>query len=301
MCFSFFTMDAQVIKDTSYTVWNSYKKDVKKYPFITVAAKDKSPFVTVNYDCVYKTISERSLHVDVFFSARGKSKPGVILIHGGGWKSGDKKQMWLLAQEIALKGYSCFCVEYRLSDEAKFPQGIFDIKEAIRFVKANARKFNVNPKKIAVLGCSSGGQMATLVGTTNNNSEFEEQSILKTDTRIEAIIDMDGVLAFHHPQSQESDVAAAWLGGKYADMPLVWDKASALTHTGKHTPPILFIGSDKPRFQAGREDMVAILNTYGIYNDTKKIDNSPHSFWFYNPWFDQIVDWSVTFLDKVFK
>ena len=97
------------------------------------------------------------------------------MIHGGGWRSGNKNQMQVLGQEIAAKGYACFAIEYRLSLEAKYPEGIYDVKNAIKFIKDNAKKFHVDPDKIAILGCSSGGQMAALIGTTNNNPIFEDK------------------------------------------------------------------------------------------------------------------------------
>ena len=81
--------------------------------------------------------------------------------------------METFAIDAASKGYSCFNIEYRLSMEAQYPAGIFDVKKAIQFIKKNAKKYNVDPTKIAVLGCSSGGQMAALIGTTNGKSKFE--------------------------------------------------------------------------------------------------------------------------------
>ena len=77
--------------------------------------------------------------------------------------------------------------------------------------------------------------------------------------------------------------------------------ASALTHTDKNTPPILFINSSIPRFHAGRDDMIAILNQNNIYNEVHTIKDAPHSFWFFNPWFDETIRYTTQFLDKIFK
>jgi acetyl esterase/lipase len=241
------------------------------------------------------------LHLDAYYKKGKKPQPGVILIHGGGWKSGNKSQLKIFAQEIASKGYSCFAVEYRLSPEAKYPAAIFDIKNAIKFIKRNSKKFNVNPNKVAVLGCSSGGQMAALIGTTNNNLEFEELTGVNQNASVQAIINLDGILAFKHPESEEGKVASLWLGGTYEEKPDVWNQASALTHVSASTPPILFINSDMTRFHAGRTDMIAKLNTYTIYCEVKNIPNSPHSFWFFNPWFEPMLKYTVEFLDKIFK
>lgn len=291
-----------VERDTSYTVFSTYNKEIRKYPFIQIVSKKNKSNVVEDKGIIYKNIASRFLLLDAFYLKSNKANPAVILLHGGGWKSGDKSHMEPLAVEIASKGYSCFTVEYRLSPEAKYPAAIFDVKKAIQFIKANAKKFNADPSKIAVLGCSSGGQMAALIGATNENLEFEDQNNeFNQNSNIQAIIDIDGILAFKHPESEEGKVAGLWLNGTYEEKPETWKQASALTHVNKNTPPILFINSDKVRFHAGRDDMIAILNQYGIYNEIKNIHNSPHSFWFFHPWFEELIGFTTQFLDTVFK
>lgn len=301
VCFCSVAIFAQPKKDTSYTVLSTYKKELKKYPFIKITKRKKSDEVKNINDIVYKTINGRVLQLDAYFNSQNTLNPIVLFIHGGGWKSGDKSQMVLLAQQIAAQGYSCFCVEYRLSDEAKFPASVFDIKTAIKFIKSRALDFNADASKVAVLGCSSGGQMAALIGTTNDLPEFEDKDSISQNTRVQAIIDVDGILAFHHPESEEGKMAALWLNGSYEENPMAWEQASPLSHCGKNTPPILFINSDKPRFHAGRDDMIGVLKKYKIYNEVRTIEGSPHSFWFFDPWFDEIVLYTTQFLDKIFK
>ncbi len=289
-------------KDTSYTVFSTYKKEIKKYPFIQIVRKKEAKNVVNEKEIIYKKIDSRLLHLDAFWLKSKKQNPAVILIHGGGWKSGDKSQMEPLALTIAAKGYSCFAIEYRLSPEAKYPAAIYDVKNAIQFIKTNAKRFHIDTTKVAVLGCSSGGQMAALIGATNGDNRFEENlSNSKATTHVQAIIDLDGILAFKHPESQEGIVASQWLGGDYESAPSVWKEAAALSHINKNTPPTLFINSDMPRFHAGRTDMIAMMDQFGIYNEIKTIPNSPHSFWFFDPWFDEMATWTIAFLDKIFK
>ena len=178
---------------------------------------------------------------------------------------------------------------------------IYDIKEAIQFIKFNANKFNIDRTKVAILGASSGAQMATLIGTTNNNSNFEINSNFKTTSTIQAIINLDGILAFKHPESKEGKVASLWLGGTFEEKPAVWKEASALTHTNKNTPPILFINSQYERFHAGRDDMINILDKNKIYSQVETIINSPHTFWLFHPYFKETVNYITQFLDTTFK
>ncbi len=294
-----FEINAQI--DTSYTVFSTYNKEIKKFPFIEIVKERKYKNLDFSLDIVYNSLDSRELHLDAYYKKEKKPQPAVILIHGGGWKSGNKSQMKIFAQEIASKGYSCFSIEYRLSPEAQYPAAIFDVKNAIKYIKANAKKFNVYPDKVAVLGCSSGGQMAALIGTTNNNLEFESPSGINENASVQAIIDLDGILAFKHPESEEGKVASLWLGGSFDEKPEIWKQASALNHVSASTPPILFINSDMTRFHAGRTDMISKLNSYKIYSEVKNISNSPHSFWFFNPWFQPMVKYTVDFLDKIFK
>ena len=288
--------------DTSYTIKSTYTKLIKKYPFITIPEKQNNREVTEIKEVIYQQYKDRALHLDAFFNTKQKKNPAVIMIHGGGWRSGNKNQMQDMAVAIASKGYSCFAIEYRLSLEAKYPEGIYDVKNAIKFIKDNAKKFNVDPDKIAVLGCSSGGQMAALIGTTNDVLDFEDKSFKsRSSSKVQAIIDIDGVLAFKHPESSEGDMASFWLGGTYDEKPENWKNASALNLTNKSSLPILFINSSFARFHAGRDDMIAILNQYKIYNEVKTIENSPHSFWFFEPWFSETIVYTTQFLDKIFK
>jgi pectinesterase len=207
-----------------------------------------------------------------------------------------------LAQYIASKGYACFTVEYRLSLEAIFPAGILDVKSAIQFVKTNVDRYFVDTTKVVVLGCSAGGQMAALIGTTNHNKAFEDaNNDMDQSSSVQAIIDIDGILAFKHPESEEGESASLWLGGNSDENLETWINASALSHTDQNTPPILFISSKHDRFQAGRDDMIKILDQYNIYNQVENFPNAPHSFWLFHPWFEDTVDYVKKFLDKTFK
>ena len=288
--------------DTTYTVKSVFDKVKKEYPFLSIVEPRKYKNVVQKKEVVYKKFNGRKLHFDTYYNKNNLLNPGIVIIHGGGWKSGNKSQMETFAIEMASKGHSCFNIEYRLSPEAKYPAAIFDVKKAIQYIKKNAKKFNTDTTKIAVLGCSSGGQMAALIGTTNGNSNFEDcNKKNKFSSKVNAIIDIDGVLAFKHPESKEGALAGLWLGSNYEEKPIIWEQASPLAHTDKNTPPTLFINSSIPRFHAGRDDMIVILNKNRIYNEVQTIQNSPHSFWFLNPWFDETINYTTQFLDKIFK
>ncbi|MCW3106865.1 MAG: lipoprotein [Segetibacter sp.] len=290
-------------RDTSFTVYSAFAKERKKYPQIEIAQPASPKGVLSKQNVVYSLASQRPLHADIFYPAKKRKNgyPGVIMIFGGGWKSGDKSQNVPMAQQLAANGYVAVTIEYRLSLEAQYPAAVHDVKAAIRWLRANAAKYKVDVNKIATLGMSAGGQLAALVGTTNGNEKLEGTGgHSKYSSNVQAIVDIDGILAFKHPESAEGKVAAEWLGGTYEEKPQIWEDASALTHAGKNTPPILFINSSLPRFHAGREDLIKKLNGYGIYSEVHTIPDTPHPFWLFHPWFQPTVNYTVEFLNKVF-
>jgi pectinesterase len=290
-------------RDTSFTIHSAFIKEKKKYPFIEIAAPTIPANVSAKKDIVYASVAQRNLHIDIYypFTKQKKKSAGVLLIHGGGWKSGDKSQNEALAIVLASKGYVAVTAEYRLSAEAQYPAGVHDLKDAVKWMRSNAREYNLNKRQVAVLGTSAGGQLAALLGTTNRSKYFERNGKSTKASKVQAIIDIDGVLAFKHPESSEGKVAAEWLGGTPDEKPRVWQEASALTHAGKNTPPILFINSSNPRFHAGQNDFIKKLQPYNIYSEVHTIPDTPHTFWLIHPWFQQTADIIITFLAKIFK
>ena len=290
-----------VLKDTSFTNQSAYQKDKKKYPFIKMVNFKLPKSIKKKGNVIYKTIGDRKLAVDVFYT-KGKAnqaRPAVLLIHGGGWKSGDKNQNYDQAIKLAENGYVAITVEYRLSLEAKYPAAVLDVKSAVQWIRINAKKYQINPNKIAVMGFSAGGQLAALLGTTNNQAGFKDKFLVSDE--VQAVINVDGILAFKHPESEEGVSAALWLGGTYAETPQNWEQSSSLSHVNKNSTPILFINSANPRFHAGRTDMINKLNHFSIYSEVHEFSDTPHTFWLFEPWFEPVMNHTLKFLDRVFK
>ena len=290
-----------VLKDTSFTNQSAYQKEKKKYPFIKMVNLLLPKSIKKKGNIVYKTIGDRKLALDIFYPKEKtkQTRAAVLLIHGGGWKSGDKNQNYDQAIKLAENGYVAITVEYRLSLEAKYPAAILDIKSAVQWIRINAKKYQINPNKIAVMGFSAGGQLAALLGTTNNMAIFKNESLVSDE--VQAVINVDGLLAFKHPESEEGVSAALWLGGTYNEAPQNWEQASALSHVNKNSTPILFINSANPRFHAGRTDMINKLKSFSIYSEVREFPDTPHTFWLFEPWFEPVMNHTLKFLDRVFK
>lgn len=298
------------IKDTSYTTSSAYQNDIKNYPQIEVVKEIKNVGIKEKRDVVYREVGDRKLLLDVFQPAVSKSKNGmaVIVIHGGGWRSGDRSQHYPMAQKLVGLGYVCFTPEYRLSTEALFPAAVYDLKETIRWVRSRAREFGFDSDKMAVAGFSAGGELAAFLGVTQNMPLFEGRAnSTKVNTSVNAIIDMDGTLSFVHPESGEGDdsngtsAATYWFGYAKKENPMLWEAASPLGYASSDTPPTLFINSSVERMHAGRDDFRKVLFLNDVYSEVVSFDDAPHSFVLYHPWFEPTVQAMDSFLKKVLK
>jgi len=300
--------------DTSYTTYQAWLKLKGDYPEIKIVRPKLPAGVVAFQDIVYTTLPEtpfgkRDLHLDLFRPERTGRYPALIMIFGGGWRSGSKSMDIPMVQQIAAKGYVTACIEYRLSPEALYPAAVYDIKASIRFLRANAERFNIDPGKIAISGCSAGGQLAALAGMTSGIKKFDGfEGNSDVSAKVQAIIDIDGILDFTDPNESAKDdnpekrsAGAYWFGATFKEAPEKWIEASPLIYADKDTPPILFVNSAQPRFHAGRDSVIVVLNKYGIYSEVHTIPNTPHSFWLFHPWFEPTVDQMVGFLDKTLK
>lgn len=294
--------------DTSFTTYSAYTKAIKKHPGITIVNEFDLPGIATERDVVYCRLGERELKLDAFYPIKKDSllHPAVIIIHGGGWRSGSRRQHYPLAQKLAALGYTCFTPEYRLSTEALYPAAIFDMKAAIRWAKMNAAVYHVDTNKIAVSGFSAGGQMAAWLGTTGGNILWGEDCNSRAGDAVNAVIDIDGTLSFVHPESGEGDdskktsAATYWFGYSKKEYPLLWEDASPLKWVSSKTPPVLFINSSEKRMHAGREDFIKVLKENNIYSQVQQFDNAPHTFCLFHPWFEPTVNYIDTFLKTVF-
>jgi len=296
--------------DTSYTVYSAFQKLIKDYPYIKIVSTAPSEKIKTKENIIYTKYSERELHIDIFEPLREKNtySPAVILIHGGGWRSGSKSMMHPLAEKLAENGYIAVAVEYRLSPEAKFPAAIYDLKSSVRWLKQNADEYKVDTNRVAILGCSAGGTLAAFTGVTNNNPKFEvKYDTLNISSNVNAIIDIDGILDFTDPAEGGKDndpekpsSGKLWFGSSFKENPEMWIEASPLNYFNGKTPPVIFINSSQERFHAGRDEAIEKLQSFNVYFELHTIRDSPHTFWLFDPWFNETSELVLHFLDKIF-
>ncbi len=150
-------------------------------------------------DIPYADVSQ-SQKLDIYIPEDEKGHfPVILSIHGGAFKAGDKGDNQVIPMLEGLKrGYAVVSINYRLSQEAIFPAQIFDVKAAVRWIRAHSKQYHFNPDKIAAWGGSAGGHLSALLGTSGDVAELEDLSLgnAHQTSRIQAVVDWFGPTDF---------------------------------------------------------------------------------------------------------
>lgn len=137
--------------------------------------------------------------MDIYLPKTEGPYPVIIWIHGGGYLSGDKSGSDVnFAKEGLNRGYAVVSINYRLAEEARFPAQIYDVKTAIKYLRANAQTYNLDPNKFAVWGSSAGGHLAALAGTSGDDPSLENNSMgyPNVSDKVQAVVDEKGPINF---------------------------------------------------------------------------------------------------------
>lgn len=131
-----------------------------------IAPAGAQPAVEIRRDVEYGTANGKRLLLDAYVPPAGEDRrPAVVMIHGGGWRVGDKASWRPEAERLATKGWVAFSINYRLDEPAVFPAEIEDVQAAVRWVRAHAEEYKVDPARIAAIGESAGGHLAAMLAT----------------------------------------------------------------------------------------------------------------------------------------
>ena len=154
------------------------------------------PNVVVQHDVRYGKAGDRPLLLDIIRPKEDSAapRPVIAFIHGGGWRGGDKASaMGNLLPFAAFGNYFCVSIEYRLSGVATWPAQIHDCKAAIRWLKANAKQYNIDPEKIGVWGGSAGGHLVSMLGVSGGAKELEgDCGSPEQSSRVACVVDFCG-------------------------------------------------------------------------------------------------------------
>lgn len=194
-------------------------------------------------DVTYCTVGNNEPQMmDIYLPKEGGPWPTVIYIHGGSWMNGDKGEAKGLADWLNPLGYAVVSINYRMYPRVKFPSLIEDPKCAIRFLRANAIKYNLDPERFAAWGASAGGHLAALVGTSDASQGWDVGEYADQSSRVQAVVDMSGIsnLAEFKYSGLLTVIMLAF--GTKPETRLV---GSPITYATSDDPPFLIIHGDR--------------------------------------------------------
>ncbi|CAH0146383.1 Acetyl esterase [Peribacillus simplex] len=229
----------------------------------------KEPSVNLVSDVVYSQqpiygYSNVPLEMDILQPEGKKPLPAVVFVPGGGFMSANNDKSVQQRMSISEAGYVVASIEYRVTPQSTFPSPLEDVKAAIRYLRANAEKFNIDPENIVVMGSSAGGYLAAFAGTTNGLAEFDKGENLDQSSDVKAVIDLYGLsdlTRVGYGFSEEvqdlhkspSAPEGMWVNGPSVMSPggSIFDnlekaaKANPITYITKDAPPFLILHGDK--------------------------------------------------------
>lgn len=217
-------------------------------PAVTQTSARLSGGIRAQLNVEYARPDGKPLRLDLFLPEKSSSPlPLIVWVHGGGWLNGTKSGG--PAVGLAKAGYAVASIDYRLSQQAVFPAQINDCKAAIRWLRAHAREYGIDPDRVGAWGESAGGYLVALLGTSGAVKDLEgDEGNPDESSRVQAVVDFYGPTDFSQlkagrlgPNSPESRL----LGGAIDKNPDRARRANPIAYIGPDTPPFLICHGDK--------------------------------------------------------
>jgi len=205
---------------------------------------------------VYGTGGDRALRLDLARPEGDGPFPALVFIHGGGWRGGNRVHYRREIVEAAKRGYVAVTVTYRLTEpddegaaKHPFPAAVNDVKCAVRWLRANAAKLHVDPKRIGATGGSAGGHLSLMLGLSDAKAKLEGNGgHADASSRVQAVVNYFGptdMLELHRTSPGAAPIVASFLGGSPKEVRPKYLASSPTTYISKDDPPVLSLhGAD---------------------------------------------------------
>lgn len=217
-----------------------------------------SPGVKVDQNLLYARAGGKDLLLDIYRPEKQEGLiPTVVWIHGGAFRTGNKDDAQTASVTwLATRGYAVVAINYRLSFEALFPAQIQDCKAAVRWLRANANAYRLDPNRIGAWGASAGGHLAAMLGTSGGVQELEgDLGNQQESSRVQAVADFFGPTDFLKmdaaalPGGQKHDPAdspeSQLVGGPIQENKAKVARANPITFVTRNAPPFLILHGDQ--------------------------------------------------------
>ena len=242
--------------------------------------------VIVHGNIPYNNDTLKKHLLDIYLPADAKGKlPLVIFIHGGGWIGNDKySDMGYMPNTIATmlnNGMAVASIDYRFATQAVFPAILQDCNKAVSFLYDNADKYNLDENRIAIMGFSAGGHLASLMGTSQNNKvkDFYFPNTYRP-FQYKAVVDFYGPtdLVLLPGNEDAKSPEALLIGATPLERPDLAKAASPITYIDKNDPPFLIFHGEKDNIVSNKQSKLfnAWLKYYGVQNELTIVKDAPH-------------------------
>ena len=246
---------------------------------------------TIARDVVYTPTGwPQALKADVYQPSGTGAKPAVLLIHGGGWAAPDRReQMASIAERVAARGYVVVNATYRFAPQYLYPAPVDDLREALKWMRANAAQYQIKPDAIAAMGYSAGGHLAALLGVLDGPAQV----------RVQAVVDGAGPTDLR--KYKGGSLVPQFLGGTQAQVPQQFTQASPVTHVSKDDPPVfLYHGSwDTLVPDDHSRDFKLALDAVGVRSEWFQIIGRGHITAFFSD--GAAIEAALAFLDRTLR
>jgi acetyl esterase/lipase len=237
------------------------------------ASLSAQPPLPTERDVTYCTLDGVELKMDIYRPQRSAAPtPALLYVHGGGWTGGDKRSGEGIRDipELLARGYLVAAVNYRLAPRYKFPAMIEDVKCAVRFLRANAERFSINPEKIGAWGGSAGGHLVALLGTADATAGWDVGQYLEQSSRVQAVVDMYG----------PTDLTVLFEGANPRLMEQVFGTSDRNSETLQKASPVNWVSSDDPPFLIlhGERDSLVPVSQSQIFYEKLRAAGVPATF-----------------------
>jgi acetyl esterase/lipase len=253
--------------------------------FAVTVAVAQDPQIKTENDVVYAHHGEQDLKLDITEPAEGDGPfPAVLVIHGGAWRAGNKRDSQQVMATFAKKGYVAVSPQYRFCPKEPFPAQVIDVKAAVRWVREHAPQHKVDSDHIGAMGFSAGGHLSLMLGVTDPKDGLEgEISDKAPSSRVQAVVNYFGpsdLGASDFPEITKP-LIRDFLGGAPKEKPEETKKASPITFVTKDDPPILtFQGTRDPLVPHSQATKLAdALTSAGVPGRVELIVGGGHGDW----------------------
>ncbi len=297
-----------------------------KVPSQTISVDVKTPMIQQISDVVYEQVPMRgypnvAMKMDVLQPKSQEKLPAIVYVTGGGFINANKDNGIQLRIHLAEAGYVVASIQYRVAPTAKFPQPLEDVKSAIRYLKAHADSFGIDPNRVGIIGGSAGGYLTAMAGTTSGTTTFDKGDNLSVTSDVKAAVDLYGLSDLTRIGDDYSDsvkdahksagaTEALWVngsavfggkdGGILADTKAA-EAANPITYISKTSAPMLLMHGTKDYVVSPSQTdlLFQALQQKGIPSHRYLVEGAAHGGIYWNQ--EEILTIITKFFDQYLK